>query len=150
MHIKSSIDKVFGYVEYTIYITIAMIMTAAAAFLIFDVFSTLITFPSNHEYFTKWIVEVLDKTLLILMIIEILYTVRVSYKEHTLSAEPFLTVGLIAAIRRILVISVETAYYEEKFEHFMIEISIIGVLILIFVISHRILTKNKDKITHTE
>jgi uncharacterized membrane protein (DUF373 family) len=152
MQFKSNIDKLFGHVEYLIYVTIALIMTAAATLLIYDVITTLLHFPNDQHLFTKWIVEVLDKTLLILMIIEILYTVRVSYKEHTLSAEPFLTVGLIAAIRRILVISVETAYYEEKFEHFMIEISIIGVLILIFVVSHRILTKNKekDKLKHTE
>lgn len=150
MHIKSSIDKVFGHVEYVIYVTIALIMTAAATLLIYDVVTTLVSFPTDDYLFTKWIVAVLDKTLLILMIIEILYTVRVSYKEHTLSAEPFLTVGLIAGIRRILVISVETAYYEEKFEHFMIEISIIGVLILIFVISHKILTKSKNKLNHKE
>jgi uncharacterized membrane protein (DUF373 family) len=102
MQFKSNIDKLFGHVEYLIYVTIALIMTAAATLLIYDVITTLLHFPNDQHLFTKWIVEVLDKTLLILMIIEILYTVRVSYKEHTLSAEPFLTVGLIAAIRRIL------------------------------------------------
>jgi hypothetical protein len=70
-----------------------------------------------------------------LMVLEILYTVRISFTEHVLCAEPFLIVALIAAIRRILVISVETAYFPELFQHHMVEIAILGVLIFIFVIS---------------
>jgi hypothetical protein len=36
------------------------------------------------------------------MIVEILHTVRISLRSHILVAEPFLIVGLIAAVRRIL------------------------------------------------
>jgi uncharacterized membrane protein (DUF373 family) len=52
-------------------------------------------------------VAVLDQLLLILMIIEILYTVQVSFREHLLVPEPFLLVAMIAAVRRILVITAE-------------------------------------------
>ena len=55
----------------------------------------------------KKIVALLDQSLLILMIVEILYTVQVSFREHTLVAEPFLIVGLIAAIRRVLILTAE-------------------------------------------
>jgi len=47
--------------------------------------------------------------LLVLMFAEILYTVQVSFREHALVPEPFLVVGLIAAIRRVLVITAEFA-----------------------------------------
>jgi uncharacterized membrane protein (DUF373 family) len=40
--------------------------------------------------------------LLILLIVELLYTVQVSFREHAVMPEPFLLVGLIAAIRRVL------------------------------------------------
>jgi len=43
------------------------------------------------------------------MFAEILYTVQVSFREHALVPEPFLVVGLIAAIRRVLVITAEFA-----------------------------------------
>jgi len=33
------------------------------------------------------------------MIVEILYTVQVSFREHALVPEPFLIVGLIVAVR---------------------------------------------------
>jgi uncharacterized membrane protein (DUF373 family) len=55
----------------------------------------------------KKIVALLDQSLLILRIVEILYTVQVSFREHTLVAEPFLIVGLIAAIRRVLILTAE-------------------------------------------
>ncbi len=49
----------------------------------------------------------LDIILLILMIAEIAYTVTLSVRVGVLSPEPFLIVGLIAVIRRILVITVQ-------------------------------------------
>jgi uncharacterized membrane protein len=44
--------------------------------------------------------------LLVLMMVELAYTVIVSMRGKVLSAEPFLIVGLIAVIRRILVITI--------------------------------------------
>jgi hypothetical protein len=48
--------------------------------------------------------RVLDQLLLVLMLVEILHSVRISIRSHILLAtEPFLVVGLIASIRRVLV-----------------------------------------------
>jgi len=120
--------------ENIIYIVIAILLFLVTLFLIYDAARTLIHYPTASS-FVRWVVEILNKILLMLMVLEILYTVRISYTEHTLCAEPFLIVALIAAIRRILVISVETAYFPELFQHHMVEIGILGVLIFIFVIS---------------
>ena len=43
------------------------------------------------------------------MLVEILHTVRISIRSHVLVTEPFLIVGLIASIRRVLVITLEAA-----------------------------------------
>jgi hypothetical protein len=48
----------------------------------------------------------LDVMLLVLMMVELAYTVTVSLRGTVLAAEPFLIVGLIAVIRRILVITI--------------------------------------------
>ncbi len=48
----------------------------------------------------------LEFVLLILMLVELAYTVTLSLRGEVLKAEPFLIVGLIAVIRRILVITV--------------------------------------------
>ena len=83
------------------------------------------------------VVTVLDQLLLILMIIEILYTVQVSFREHVLVPEPFVLVALIAGVRRILVITAEfgtlASQGESAFRYAMIELGLLtamtGVLV---------------------
>ncbi len=47
--------------------------------------------------------QLLDQLLLVLILIEIVHTVVLSLRAHRLVAQPFIVVGLIAVIRRILV-----------------------------------------------
>jgi uncharacterized membrane protein (DUF373 family) len=47
-------------------------------------------------------VALLDRVLLVLILVEIVHTVVLSLRSHQLAAEPFIIVGLIAVIRRIL------------------------------------------------
>jgi uncharacterized membrane protein (DUF373 family) len=92
-------------------------------------------------------VIILDKLMMTLMVLEILYTVRVSIQSHSLAAEPFLVVGILAAIRRILVISVESGYLitvgQDGFIELLIEIAVLGVLVVMFVWSIILLRKHK-------
>ena len=138
MHVREKVDHLFLFAENTIYFLIGIILMIAMLFLLYDV---ALTFFNAKTDLVREIVEIVDKTLLMLMIVEILYTIRVSLKEHALNAEPFIVVGMIAGIRRILIISVETAYLPEKFKPHMIEISILGVLIFIFVVSMILMRK---------
>jgi hypothetical protein len=87
---------------------------------------------------------IVDRLLFVLMLAEILHTVRVSIRAGTLSAEPFLIVGLIASIRRVLVITLEssqstpgkaTGGNEQIFQSSMIELGVLCGLILTMVIS---------------
>jgi uncharacterized membrane protein (DUF373 family) len=44
----------------------------------------------------------LDQVLLVLILVEIVHTVVLSLRAHRLAAQPFIIVGLVAVIRRIL------------------------------------------------
>jgi uncharacterized membrane protein (DUF373 family) len=44
----------------------------------------------------------LDRVLLVLILVEIVYTVILSLRAHRLVAQPFIVIGLIAVVRRIL------------------------------------------------
>jgi uncharacterized membrane protein (DUF373 family) len=93
------------------------------------------------------IVNVLDRILLVLMIIELLYTVKVSFREHALVPEPFLIVGLIAATRRILIVTAQFAVFLEKnaeetaFRHAMLELALLTVMVVALVGSLLMLRK---------
>jgi uncharacterized membrane protein (DUF373 family) len=91
------------------------------------------------------VVVTVDRLLFVLMLVEILHTVRVSFRSGTLICEPFLIVGLIASIRRVLAITLESSQASEPgkwtpdigaiLHSTMIELSVLGGLILVMVIS---------------
>ena len=91
------------------------------------------------------LVLTVDRLLFVLMVVEILHTVRVSFRSGTLVCEPFLIVGLIASIRRVLVITLESSQVNQPgkwtpdsqalFNSTMLELGVLGGLILIMVIS---------------
>jgi uncharacterized membrane protein (DUF373 family) len=92
------------------------------------------------------IVSLLDVILLGLMVVELLYTVQVSFRAHALVADPFLLVALIATVRRILVVTAEFGAQarpaEEQFHQVMWELGILTVLVLVLVASVVILRRN--------
>lgn len=81
----------------------------------------------------------LDVVLLVLMVVELAYTVVLSLGGVVLSAEPFLIVGLIAVIRRILVITVGEVQSgrtsSQLSQTSAIELAILTGVVLAFVLS---------------
>ena len=96
-------------------------------------------------------VSLLDRVLLVLMFAEILYTVQVSFREHALVPEPFLIVGLIAAVRRILVTTAEFARTIEQggelFRNAMIELAVLTVMVVARVASLLMLRRRGSSVT---
>ncbi|MEU0967108.1 phosphate-starvation-inducible PsiE family protein [Streptomyces sp. NPDC005917] len=52
-------------------------------------------------------IPMLDSTLILFIVAELLHTVRFTIRNQTLDAEPFLVVGLIAGIRKVLIVTAE-------------------------------------------
>jgi hypothetical protein len=87
------------------------------------------------------------------MLVEILHTVRISIRSHKLVVEPFLIVGLIATVRRMLVLTlqVESLTNSEKwtqsgkqlFQASMIELTVLAIMVGIFVLSIRAMRKTR-------
>ena len=92
---------------------------------------------------TDSVYHIIDRLLFVLMLVEILHTVHASIRSGTLLCEPFLIVGLIACIRRILVITLETsqitqaerwnASNQSLFQASMIELGVLAMLIIVLV-----------------
>jgi uncharacterized membrane protein (DUF373 family) len=96
----------------------------------------------------KAIVVLLDRILLALMVVELLYTLQVSLRQHALVPEPFLLLALIASVRRILVITAEfgaqTHPSDAVFQQVMWELALLTALILVLVGSVVILRRHVD------
>ena len=136
--LREWISSGFTRVEDVAYIALGLILAVSATALLGTVALALgqALLAAN---LSEKIVGLLDQVLLILMIVEILYTVQVSFREHILVAEPFLIVGLIAAVRRVLILTAEFSkpaeVVEAAFRNAMVELGLLTILILALVFS---------------
>jgi uncharacterized membrane protein (DUF373 family) len=104
------------------------------------------------------LVSAVDRLLFVLMVVEVLHTVRVSFRSGRLVCEPFLIVGLIACIRRVLVITLETTQAHEPgkwnpdasalLSSTMLELTVLGGLILVMVICIYMLRRSDPERGH--
>jgi len=133
-------------VEDVVYIGLGTILSIAAIALLVLVFKSFVAALLSRGL-TGQTVGLLDQILLILLVVELLYTVQVSFREHGLTAEPFLVVALIAVIRRILVITAEVSKLPEAagevFRHTMLELGLLTVMVLVLVGSLMMLQRAK-------
>jgi uncharacterized membrane protein (DUF373 family) len=90
-----------GKAEVVIYSVLAVLLSITALVSIADA-GRLLWDGLSHGSIAIELLRVLDQLLVVLILVEVLHTVRVSIRSHILVTEPFLVVGLIASIRRIL------------------------------------------------
>ena len=136
--------RIFHRIEVSAYFLLGVLLALVAA--IGAVSATISLIGAAKELGGSLsLVVTIDRILLVMMVIEILHTVRVSFNEGALVCEPFLIVGLIASVRRVLVITLESSQAQEPgkwtpdlqglFNSTMIELCVLGGLILAFVTS---------------
>jgi uncharacterized membrane protein (DUF373 family) len=138
------VARLFGRFERALAMGIGLLLAAAAVLALAGatalVWDGFVHWPQMRSPF-----GIVDRLLFVLMVLEILHTVRSSLQSHELAAEPFLVVAMIAAIRRILVVTLETsdkspesqavAITALSFDHAMIELGILAATILVLSIA---------------
>jgi phosphate starvation-inducible membrane PsiE len=150
--LAQSADAIFLQIETFAYILLGILL--AAAVVLGVVGAAILLFGSVHANGqSDALVVAIDRLLFVLMVVEILHTVRVSFRSGTLVCEPFLIVGLIASIRRVLVITLESSRANEPgrwsadsqalLHATMLELLVLALLILVMVISIYLLRRSK-------
>jgi uncharacterized membrane protein (DUF373 family) len=145
---RTIISRAFTLVEDVVYIGIGVLLTFSALVLLVN--GALGLWQATMEGAPlRGVINLLDRTLLVLMLVELLYTVQVSFREHALLPEPFLIVGLIAATRRILVVTAEFSVTgkdgsPEHFRDGMLEIALLTLMTVALVASLLMLRRGRD------
>lgn len=129
-------NALLGISEDAIYVGIAALLAVSAGALLVAAASDLsrLTDVDTGEV----ILAVLDRLLLVFIVVELLFAVRVILSKREIIAEPFLVVGVIASIKEIIVLSVEAADFVgqgDKFTHSMIEVGVLGGLVLLLAVA---------------
>ena len=125
-------NALLAVAEDVIYVGIAVLLAIAAGVLLVSAAGDLLDLGGDQSA-SQVVLNVLDTLLLVFIVVELLFAVRVILGKREVVAEPFLVVGIIASIKEIIVLSVEAADYVgkgDKFIHSIIEVGVLGVLVL--------------------
>ncbi len=142
-----------GHIETAIYVVLGVLLEATAILAIVGCLH-LFVLDLHNLAGTTVVFDLIDRLLLVLMLVELLHTVRISIRSHSLFVEPFLIIGLIALIRRTLVLTLRTedftgnsAWTSNTQSHFhasMVETALLALLISVLVTSIFVIRKTKS------
>jgi len=148
-------SRAFGHVEHFVYIALGVLLSAAAVLALISASIYLFQGVRNLGD-SDVILSIIDRLLFVLLLVEVLHTVRASIRTGGLTPEPFLIVGLIASIRRVLVITLQTSEATKPgswttenasiVQGAMLELAVIGGLILILVVSLFLLGRTSERV----
>jgi hypothetical protein len=148
--LRHHFDYSLGKIEVVVYSVLAILL-AITALVTLATAGEILWIGLSHWTVAAQTLRVLNELLVVLMLVEVLHTVPISIRSHVLVTEPFLVVGLIASIRRVLVISLEMAALTKEatwtnegasiFRASMIELGLLGVLVFILVFSIALLRR---------
>ncbi|WP_421120835.1 phosphate-starvation-inducible PsiE family protein [Aquihabitans daechungensis] len=137
------LDRVMGQAERVVYAAIALLLLAAALIALVAIGYEMAT--GLDEGALKVVESALSGLLLVFIFVELLGAVRATIIERKLVAEPFLVVGIIAAIKGILVGSLEAASLSgDELESAVMEIVGLG-LVVLFLALAGFLVRRKER-----
>ncbi|MBI5042303.1 MAG: phosphate-starvation-inducible PsiE family protein [Nitrospirae bacterium] len=127
-----------------VHVIVAIALLGAAIMMILYTITPIT--PMNLRFIKiQSVLDVINDVLLVLIIMEVLWTVLRYLKRQKFSLNPFLAIGIISSIRRILVIGAQMSIGEmhdlEKVKVLFIELGINTGIILALIVAYYIYNK---------
>jgi uncharacterized membrane protein (DUF373 family) len=142
---RTWIAAVLGYGEFLIDTAVACALTVGGIVLLGVVVYDFVR-DLGQTPFIALVLELLSGLLLVFIFTELMSTIRVAIARRRVEVEAFLIVGIVAAIRRLIVISAEAENLlgSAQFRDVMLEIGVLagtvlvlGVTVFVLRIIHR-------------
>jgi uncharacterized membrane protein (DUF373 family) len=133
---RGQVSGTFGFAEDVFYILVAgTLVVAGLVLFVYSIYSFLADL--NDRALSDNILELLDTLLLVFIFTELIYTIRTVINQKVLIAEPFLIVGIVAGIRRLVVLSAEVKDLvgTPEFTDAMLELSILAATIILLTLA---------------
>jgi hypothetical protein len=126
------VESTFAAAEGGIYLVVASLLLVAALLTAVGTVVDVIE-GSDSRSITDTGVFILSRVLLMFIIAELLYTLRLVNFGGRILVEPFLFIGLIACVRRILVITAEVEGHPQRrdIEDFLIQVGALAGLVIV-------------------
>ncbi|NOZ25911.1 MAG: hypothetical protein GXO94_07490 [Nitrospirae bacterium] len=134
-HLSERFRKFFIKADILFHIFAALLLLVACSFMFY--FAVLnIIHPSRDS-----IIRLVNDVLLALIILELLWTVIRFLKKQKFLLGPFLAIGMIAAVRRILLIEAQTSTMEHVPVEKLYEIGLSTIVILVLMVAYYLSVK---------
>lgn len=149
---RSIIVHYLGRAERVVLSMIAVVLVALAVLLLISSVISMIQAVIDRTM-SDAAIQILDSVLLVMMTMEIVYTVTLSLESHKLAAEPFLIIGIIAAIRRTLVITAESTKLEgnpDAFRSTLLELGLLAFIVGIMAASIFVIRRSPQTAVEAE
>src|ERR671933_849918 len=133
---KRVFSGILDAVERLAYLAIALALSVPIVMLV--VSAAMIMLDVSEVGVLQTVLAVLDRVLLAFIFVELIDTIRVTVRERgRFIAEPFLLVGLIAVVRRILLLTagLEQAASTEAFWNMLVELGVMTGLVIVLTLA---------------
>lgn len=127
--------KMLVKVDIIFHIVAALLLLVACSFILYYALLNIMH-PSRDS-----ILHLVNDVLLALIILELLWTIIRFLKKQKFVLGPFLAIGIIAAVRRILLIEAQTSFMEHVPVEKLYEIGLSAVVIIILMIAYYLSVK---------
>jgi uncharacterized membrane protein (DUF373 family) len=129
---RSGIAALLGYGEFLIDTVVALALIVGGTILLGVVVYDFVR-DLGQGPFIAVVLELLSGLLLVFIFTELITTIRVVIARRRVVVEPFLIVGIVAAVRRLIVISAEAENLlgTAEFRDVMLEIGVLAVTVLL-------------------
>jgi len=122
-------------IDMALHVVAALLLLAACGFILYYAFLTVLH-PSRES-----ILHLVNDVLLALIILELLWTVIRFLKRQKFILAPFLAIGIIAAVRRILLIEAQTSFMEQVPMEKLYEIGLSALVVLVLMVAYYLSAK---------
>ncbi len=125
-------------IEEALYVIVGIVLLAAGVLVVIGSVSGLVHSIRTHQGAVNIGILLLDRTLLMLIVAELIHTLRFVVLRNRIVVEPFLFVGLIAVVRRVLIITAELEHQTlggRALTNQLLELGLLGFLALALAVS---------------
>lgn len=124
-------------IDIVFHVLAALMLLIACSFILYYALLNIMQ-PSRDS-----MIHLVNDVLLALIILELLWTVIRFLKKQKFILGPFLAIGIIAAVRRILLIEAQTSFMEHVPVEKLYEIGLSAVVIIILMVAYYLSVKTQ-------
>lgn len=121
--------------ETALYVIVGVLLVAGGVLILIDTVAGFAGGLSAHQSGGDLGLRILDRVLLLLIIAELLFTLQLVIARGEIATEPFLFIGIIAVVRRIVVITAQIEKLPQNgraLTNFLLELGLLALLVVSF------------------